>query len=58
VDGQVEVAREGRKLLQRLPGDIAELAGVDWHPELFEGHPAQAIANVADARLAAESVAA
>jgi nucleotide-binding universal stress UspA family protein len=51
-----EVAREGRKLMERLPLEIADLSEVEWHAELLAGHPAQAIANVAAARGADEVI--
>jgi len=49
-----EVAKQARKLMERLPDDIPALAGVHWHAELFSGQPAEAIANVAAARGADE----
>jgi nucleotide-binding universal stress UspA family protein len=51
-----EVAQEGRKLMERLPDEIPGLAGVQWHSEIFGGHPAEAIANVAAARQADEII--
>jgi nucleotide-binding universal stress UspA family protein len=51
-----EVELEGRKLMKRLPDEIADLAEVQWHAEILAGHPARAIADVAAARGADEIV--
>jgi nucleotide-binding universal stress UspA family protein len=51
-----EVEREGRKLIERLPGEIGALDAVEWHAEILASHPAKAIADVAAAREADEIV--
>jgi nucleotide-binding universal stress UspA family protein len=50
------VAQQARELIERLPGEIDALAGVEWHAEVLTGVPALAIANVAAARGADEIV--